>query len=291
MAIIGQIAKALHAAHKVGLIHRDIKPSNILLDEDDNAYLIDFGIARAAGETGLTSTGAAIGTWSYMAPERFSTGQAEASSDIYALACVLYECLTGEPPFPAVAFEQIAVAHMVTPPPQPSAQLPTIPAAMDDVITTGLAKEPAHRYASTVELADAARDAITVPIRPPAPAPTLLATQQAPGPVMVPHPEPPPTARRGADRSRHRGTFCTARRRAATPRAARTGQEWGISRRTIALVAGAVALVAVIAAAIGIPALTGWATARRRDHRTHRRRVGLVGHRAARLPRAALGLT
>ena len=68
--IIGEVAKALHAAHKVGLVHRDVKPSNILLDDDDFAYLIDFGIARAADETGLTSTGAVIGTWHYMAPER-----------------------------------------------------------------------------------------------------------------------------------------------------------------------------------------------------------------------------
>ena len=66
--IIEQVAQAVHAAHKVGLVHRDIKPSNILLDDNDYAYLIDFGIARAAGETGLTSTGAAIGTWAYMAP-------------------------------------------------------------------------------------------------------------------------------------------------------------------------------------------------------------------------------
>ncbi len=139
VAIIGQIAKALHAAHEVGLIHRDIKPSNILVDRDDFAYLIDFGIARAAGETGLTSTGATIGTWSYMAPELSSSGLAEASSDIYALACVLYQCLTGELPFPAVALQQIAVAHMTTPPPQPSTQRSAIPAAMDGVIATGMA--------------------------------------------------------------------------------------------------------------------------------------------------------
>src|ERR1700759_1689174 len=84
--IIEQIAKALHAAHKVGLIHRDVKPSNILLDEDDFAYLIDFGIARAAQETGLTSTGAVIGTWHYMAPERLGAREFGARSDIYALA-------------------------------------------------------------------------------------------------------------------------------------------------------------------------------------------------------------
>ena len=75
VGIIEQIASALHAAHRIGLVHRDVKPSNILIAEDDFAYLIDFGIARAVGETGLTSTGATIGTWAYMAPERFSTGQ------------------------------------------------------------------------------------------------------------------------------------------------------------------------------------------------------------------------
>ena len=85
--IIGEVAKALHAAHKVGLVHRDVKPSNILLDDDDFAYLIDFGIARAADETGLTSTGAVIGTWHYMAPERLGLREVDARSDIYALAC------------------------------------------------------------------------------------------------------------------------------------------------------------------------------------------------------------
>src|SRR6201993_5092028 len=84
--IIEQGAQALHAAHKIGLVHRDVKPSNILLDENDFAYLIDFGIAHAAGEAGLTSTGATIGTWAYMAPERFQTGTADARVDIYALA-------------------------------------------------------------------------------------------------------------------------------------------------------------------------------------------------------------
>ena len=73
--IVEQIASALNAAHRIGLVHRDVKPSNILVAEDDFSYLIDFGIARAAGETKLTATGNVVGTWPYMAPERFTTGQ------------------------------------------------------------------------------------------------------------------------------------------------------------------------------------------------------------------------
>src|SRR6202011_4424283 len=167
--IIEQVAQAVHAAHQVGLVHRDIKPSNILLDENDFAYLIDFGIAHAAGETGLTSTGATIGTWSYMAPERFQSGTADARADTYALACVLYESLTGQLPFPGQALEQIAVAHMTQPPPRPSAVKDGVPTVMDDVIATGMAKNPDQRYASAVELARAAREATTMPLAGPGP--------------------------------------------------------------------------------------------------------------------------
>lgn len=160
--IVEQVAQALQAAHDVGLVHRDVKPSNILLDDNDFAYLIDFGIARAAGEEGLTSTGAAIGTWSYIAPERFQSGTGDKRADIYALACVLYESLTGQLPYPGGSLEQVAVAHMTRPTPRPSTVNDDVPAAMDDVIATGMAKNPEQRYASSVELARAAREAITV---------------------------------------------------------------------------------------------------------------------------------
>ncbi len=184
VAIIGQVAQAVYAAHKVGLVHRDIKPSNILLGDNDFAYLIDFGIARAAGETGLTRTGVTIGTWSYMAPERFQSGAADTRADIYALACVLYEALTGHPPFPGQSFEQVAVAHMLQPPPRPSQDQRGVPAAMDDVIATGMAKDPDQRYATTVELARAAHDATTMPLPRPDPrtaAPiNIQATESAP---------------------------------------------------------------------------------------------------------------
>src|ERR1700757_2201426 len=124
VAIIEQVASALHAAHKVGLVHRDVKPSNILIDEDDFAYLIDFGIARGAEETRMTGTGSVIGSWHYMSPERLTAGQVDARADIYALACVLYECLTGGPPFPADTMPQLVAAHLSAPPPRPSASPP-----------------------------------------------------------------------------------------------------------------------------------------------------------------------
>ena len=151
--IIEQVARAVHAAHKVGLVHRDIKPSNILLDDHDFAYLIDFGIARAAGDTGLTATGGLIGTLRYMAPERFGSAGADARSDIYALACVLYECLTGSRPFPGESLEQQLAGHLAVAPPRPSHNHFGVPAELDAVIATGMAKDPGARYPTSVELA------------------------------------------------------------------------------------------------------------------------------------------
>lgn len=186
--ITEQIASALDAAHKAALVHRDVKPSNILVTEDDFAYLIDFGIARAAGDTGITSTGATIGTWSYMAPERFSSGEIQPSSDIYALTCVLYQSLIGQLPFPGTTMEQVAMAHMTAPPPKPSAQRHGIPMAMDDVIATGLAKDPRQRYSTPKDLARAARRALNQ-----AQADTIMADTQSgptsPAPVGTPAPK------------------------------------------------------------------------------------------------------
>ncbi|MDT5370249.1 MAG: hypothetical protein QOC62_4680 [Mycobacterium sp.] len=162
--IIEQVASALNAAHRVGLVHRDVKPSNVLLAEDDFAYLIDFGIARGTDETGLTGTGNVIGTWPYMAPERFTTGQADTRADIYALACVLYECLTASRPFPGQSVEQQIAGHLTTPPPRPSTARPGVSRQLDAVIAKGMAKDPDQRYATTTELARAARSAVTAPI-------------------------------------------------------------------------------------------------------------------------------
>ena len=179
VGIIEHVASALQAAHNVGLVHRDVKPSNVLIAENDFAYLIDFGIARAVGETGLTSTGATIGTWAYMAPERFSAGTIEPGADIYALACALYQSLTGKLPFPGATLEQIAMAHMTTPPPKPSVHRRGIPSAMDDVVATGMAKDPNQRYPTAKDLARAVRTALSKPVRPPTARTALLPTQAA----------------------------------------------------------------------------------------------------------------
>jgi serine/threonine-protein kinase len=191
--IIGQVALALNAAHKVGLLHRDVKPSNILLDENDFAYLIDFGIARAADETRLTKSGNTIGTFAYIAPERLGTGTEDARADIYSLACVLYECLTGHPPFDEATMAHLVAAHLNTPPPKPSTTQPDVPAQIDPIIATGMAKDPDNRYATTVELADAAHNAITTPIPRPAQKKRTPAPSVAKASVVNPAPPTPAT--------------------------------------------------------------------------------------------------
>src|SRR5205807_839331 len=115
VAIVRQIAAALDAAHAAGVTHRDVKPENILVTNDDFAYLVDFGIARAATDPGVTQTGMAMGTYKYMAPERFSGNQVTYRSDIYSLTCVLSECLTGSPPHRADSIERLIAAHLIEP--------------------------------------------------------------------------------------------------------------------------------------------------------------------------------
>jgi ABC-type amino acid transport substrate-binding protein/predicted Ser/Thr protein kinase len=159
-----QVATALDAAHAAGLIHRDVKPSNILITDRNFVYLIDFGLARTAGEKGLTTAGNTLGTLAYMAPERFEGAQIDPRADIYALTCVLYECITGSRPYPAESYEQQIKGHMVSPPPRPSALDPRL-AAFDDVIAKGMAKKPGKRYQTAGELAAAARRALETPVR------------------------------------------------------------------------------------------------------------------------------
>lgn len=162
VAIIAQVAGALQAAHDVGLVHRDVKPSNILVSGNDFAYLIDFGIAHASSDRTLTKAGQTIGTAAYMAPEAIGAAvKTHSRVDVYALTCVLYECLTGAPPFVSdMGMQGLIAQHLHTPPPKPSANTPEVPVAFDAVIAKGMAKNPDDRYASVQELATAARGAL-----------------------------------------------------------------------------------------------------------------------------------
>lgn len=164
VGMVEQVAEALDGAHAAGLIHRDVKPSNILIADNDFVYLIDFGLARTAGDSGMTTAGSTLGTLAYMAPERFDAGKVDPRSDIYALACVLYECLTGERPYPSDSLEQQIAGHMVSPAPRASDKDPRL-AAFDAVIAKGMAKNPSKRYQSAGALAAAARAALAVPVR------------------------------------------------------------------------------------------------------------------------------
>ncbi|GFG73254.1 hypothetical protein MBOT_06190 [Mycobacterium botniense] len=159
-AIINQVASALDAAHAEGLIHRDVKPQNIIVTPGDFAYLVDFGIAEAKGDTHLTMDGYHIGSLDYMAPERFTDQPTTPAADVYSLACVLHQALTGQSPFPSRSLEQAMAAHITSPPPRPSVINPLVPASFDDVIARGMAKEPDDRYGSAGALGRAAQRAL-----------------------------------------------------------------------------------------------------------------------------------
>ncbi len=183
--IVRQIASALDAAHAEGLIHRDVKPQNIIVTPDDFAYLVDFGIAEARGETHLTMAGYHVGSFDYMAPERFSDQAATPAVDIYSLACVLYEALTGRKPFPGPS-EQVVASHLSAPPPRPSAVNARIPAALDDVVARGMAKDPDDRYGSAGALGRAAKRALSADTSGPHAAKTVLAPQNMAAPSSYP---------------------------------------------------------------------------------------------------------
>ncbi|WP_343601825.1 serine/threonine-protein kinase [Mycobacterium sp.] len=161
VAIVRQAASALDAAHAAGVVHRDIKPENILVTRDDFAYLVDFGIASATTDERLTQTGSAVGTWKYSAPERFTNADLAPGVDIYALTCVLHECLTGSPPYRADSAGMLITAHLMEPIPHPSQLRPGVPASFDAVIARGMAKDPKDRYASAGDLAQAALHALS----------------------------------------------------------------------------------------------------------------------------------
>ena len=154
-----EIAMALDYAHRQGVIHRDIKPENVLL-HDGHALVTDFGIARAinraASGASLTVVGVALGTPFYMSPEQGSGDrELDGRSDIYSLGCVLYEMLTGEPPFRGNSPQLVVMRHFTEPVPRPSAVRPEVTADVDEIVRRAMAKDPAERFATGAELARA----------------------------------------------------------------------------------------------------------------------------------------
>jgi sugar lactone lactonase YvrE len=162
-AIVGQVADALDAAHGRGLLHRDVKPGNILLAPDhgatDHVYLSDFGLAVPGGGEGALEGGGFQGTPEYVAPEQIE-GRPEPRSDVYALACVLFECLAGEPPFGRGRLFETLWCHLNEEPPLLSDRLTECPKALDAVLAAALAKDPGQRPNTCGELVSCARAAI-----------------------------------------------------------------------------------------------------------------------------------
>src|SRR6201996_5621499 len=156
--LVSQVAEALDAAHADHLVHRDIKPSNILVTSNDFVYVVDFGIAQSMDgqQTSLTITGVTVGTWHYMAPERFIGRAVDGRADVYSLACVLHECLTGAPPFSGRGLPALMYAQLNSDPPEASSLVEGIPPALDAVIARGMAKDPEDRFPTAGALAAAA---------------------------------------------------------------------------------------------------------------------------------------
>ncbi|GAA4840504.1 hypothetical protein GCM10023201_33120 [Actinomycetospora corticicola] len=210
--IVEQVADALDAAHQAGIVHRDVKPSNVLLANRDFVYLADFGIVHvreATEQPRLTATGSTLGTPAYMAPEQLRADPFDQRLDVYALGCVLFEALTGRPPFVG---ERMAVmlSHLNDAPPRPSSLAP-IPSGLDDVVLSALAKSPSGRFPTTGALADAAAEVVrrdakaaeslteartfeTAPSMPAPPRPRQVPLRTPPRPVAPPRSAPLPDA-------------------------------------------------------------------------------------------------
>lgn len=216
-AIVSPVASALDAAHAAGLVHRDVKPANMLLDvhqgRPDHVYLADFGISRQTRATGLTGAGQFLGTLDYAAPEQIRGAAVDGRADQYALACTVFELLSGQLPFHREEATAVIWAQTMEPPPLLTSRRSDLPPAVDEVLAKALAKEPEGRYATCREFADALRGALglapydsgvpmilkvvrpwAVPVEEPttrSPADALGAA--ATGPAAGPDPSPPAT--------------------------------------------------------------------------------------------------
>ena len=234
--IVGEVAAALDAAHARGLVHRDIKPANVLIEGegvDERVFLTDFGLARQVeASTGVTATGAFVGTLDYVAPEQIRGERVDARADVYALGCVLFELLTGHAPF-AARDDKVAkmYAHLQEDAPSLRILRPDLPGELDLVIQRALAKDPADRYPSAGDFARAVAAAA-------AGQPTVEAERSVGVGAAAPG---PPEATTTAEAER---LAATGRRRAVPATAAPTERSTRPRRALLAL--GGLAVVAVV---------------------------------------------
>jgi serine/threonine-protein kinase len=164
LTILARVAAALDAAHAHGVVHRDVKPANVLIDPGPEVYLGDFGLARDLDGEALTAPGQVLGTIDYMAPELLDGDRVGPATDIYGLACLAVETLTGTVPFQRDTDAAIMYAHIADPPPSVRARRPELPRALDAVLATGMSKDPGDRQSSAGGLVADMLDALGKPM-------------------------------------------------------------------------------------------------------------------------------
>jgi tRNA A-37 threonylcarbamoyl transferase component Bud32 len=230
--LAAQVAEALDAAHRAGLVHRDVKPANVLLAGDGRVKVADFGIAKAVADADLTQPGLMVGTAKYLAPEQVRGEAVDARTDIYSLGVVLYEMLCGRPPFSADTDAATALARLQRDPLRPRQVRAGVPKALEEVVCRAMAREPGDRYDSASDL----RAALLAAGASPSPAPDLTATtiEAAPGGHTTAAPRPVGAASAGA-----------AAPAASAPSFRQTERGWLLPT----------ALVVVVAVALGIAGL------------------------------------
>lgn len=217
IGLLEQVADALDTLHKKGLVHLDVKPANVLVTQresiKEHVYVADFGLTRRGATGHRTRGGDFLGSPTYAAPEHLKSEPLDGRTDQYALACVLFACLTGRPPFPGDV-QQVIQGHLNKQPPKVTSLVPRLPAGIDDVVAKGMSKDPAGRYDSCVALIAAAKDAFDkarlaaprhpqtsgpVPVQPGprTPAPGYGMQAMRPGPPPGPQGQPGPPRHSG----------------------------------------------------------------------------------------------